>query len=79
MGPIQRADSRKSSVKRMLALMTKPRPAEQDLIVYPESHYNIFPRWYMEDQAEVDTGLRARCRMQALCRCSRALRNIRWR
>src|SRR4051812_11221304 len=56
MGPIQRADSREAVVKRMLALMDEAKSKGADLIVYPElALTTFFPRWYMEDQAEVDT------------------------
>ncbi|HEX9587148.1 MAG TPA: nitrilase-related carbon-nitrogen hydrolase, partial [Bradyrhizobium sp.] len=56
MGPIQRADSREVVVKRMLALMDEAKAGGADLIVYPElALTTFFPRWYMEDQAEVDT------------------------
>src|SRR4030088_3826454 len=55
LGPIQRADSRKVVVKRMLALMDEAKAAGAGLIVYPElALTTFFPRWYMEDQAEVD-------------------------
>ncbi len=55
MGPIQKADSREAVVKRMLALMDEARARGADLIVYPElALTTFFPRWYMEDQAEVD-------------------------
>src|SRR3979411_655672 len=56
MGPIQRADSREAVVKRMLALMDEAKAGGADLIVYPElALTTFFPRWYVEDQAEVDT------------------------
>jgi N-carbamoyl-D-amino-acid hydrolase len=55
MGPIQRADSREAVVARMLALMDEAKGEGADLIVYPElALTTFFPRWYMEDQAEVD-------------------------
>src|SRR3984885_8228119 len=55
MGPIQRADSREAVLKRMIALMDEAKSASADLIVYPElALTTFFPRWYMEDQAEVD-------------------------
>ncbi|MGJ4942187.1 N-carbamoyl-D-amino-acid hydrolase [Bradyrhizobium sp. HKCCYLS1011] len=55
MGPVQRADSREVVVKRMLALMDEAKAKGADLIVYPElALTTFFPRWYMEDQAEVD-------------------------
>jgi predicted amidohydrolase len=54
-GPIQRAESREVVVERMLALMDEAKSKGADLIVYPElALTTFFPRWYMEDQAEVD-------------------------
>lgn len=56
MGPIQRADSREVVVARMISLMDEAKAKGADLIVYPElALTTFFPRWYMEDQAEVDT------------------------
>ena len=55
MGPIQKADSREAVAKRMIALMDEAKAASADLIIYPElALTTFFPRWYMEDQAEVD-------------------------
>ena len=55
MGPIQRAESRQTVIPRMLALMDEAKALGADLIVYPElALTTLFPRWYMEDQAEVD-------------------------
>ena len=55
MGPIQRAESRQTVIPRMLALMDEAKALGADLIVYPElALTTFFPRWYMEDQAEVD-------------------------
>ena len=55
MGPIQRADSREVVVERMIALMDEAKRKAADLIVYPElALTTFFPRWYMEDQKEVD-------------------------
>ncbi|WP_298261232.1 N-carbamoyl-D-amino-acid hydrolase [Bradyrhizobium sp.] len=55
MGPIQRAESRQAVVPRMVALMDEAKRRGADLIVYPElALTTFFPRWYMEDQAEVD-------------------------
>jgi N-carbamoyl-D-amino-acid hydrolase len=40
----------------MSALMDEAKAKDADLIVYPElALTTFFPRWYMEDQAEVDT------------------------
>lgn len=55
LGPIQKAEPREAVVARMLALMDAAKRAGADLIVYPElALTTFFPRWYMEDQAEVD-------------------------
>jgi predicted amidohydrolase len=55
MGPIQKADSREAVVKRMIALMDEAKAGGADLIIYPElALTTFFPRWYMQDQAEVD-------------------------
>lgn len=56
LGPIQRNEGRPAVVERMLALMHKAHDKGCDLIVFPElALTTFFPRWYMEDQAEVDT------------------------
>src|SRR6187431_1894372 len=56
LGPIQKADNRESVVKRMIALMDEAKAKGADLIVYPElALTTFFPRWYMEDQAEIDS------------------------
>src|SRR4030081_4067495 len=55
LGPIQKADGREAVVKRMIALIDEAKVRGADLIVYPElALTTFFPRWYMEDQAEVD-------------------------
>jgi predicted amidohydrolase len=55
LGPIQKADSRESVVKRMIALLEKAAAQGCTLVVFPElALTTFFPRWYMEDQAEVD-------------------------
>lgn len=55
LGPIQRDESREQVVARMLALMDEAKGRGVDLIVYPElALTTFFPRWYMEDQAEID-------------------------
>ena len=57
MGPIQRAEGRDVVVRRMTAMMDEAKGRGADLIVYPElALTTFFPRWYIEDQAEVDTG-----------------------
>ncbi len=55
MGAIQRADSRASAVARMIALLEQAAARGVELLVYPElALTTFFPRWLMEDQAEVD-------------------------
>jgi len=55
MGPIQKAETRHQVVARMLDLMEEAKGRGADLIVYPElALTTFFPRWYMEDQADVD-------------------------
>jgi predicted amidohydrolase len=55
MGPIQKADSREAAVARMIALLEEAASKKVEMLVYPElALTTFFPRWYMEDQAEVD-------------------------
>ena len=55
MGAIQRADSRQAAVARMIALLEQAAARGVEMLVYPElALTTFFPRWYMEDQAEVD-------------------------
>lgn len=55
MGPIQKAETRKDVVERMIALLDRAKDAGATLAVFPElALTTFFPRWYMEDQAEVD-------------------------
>ncbi|MDI1344726.1 MAG: N-carbamoyl-D-amino-acid hydrolase [Pseudolabrys sp.] len=56
MGPIQKADSRQAVVARMVKLLDQAKAQQCDLVVFPElALTTFFPRWYMPDQAEVDT------------------------
>ena len=55
MGPIQKAESRQAVVARMVALLEQAAEAGCTLVVFPElTLTTFFPRWYMEDQTEVD-------------------------
>ena len=55
-GPIMRTDTRGQVVQRLIALMRQAKAAGCDIVVYPElTLTTFFPRWYMEDQAEVDS------------------------
>jgi N-carbamoyl-D-amino-acid hydrolase len=56
MGPIQKADSRQAVVKRMTDLLDQAKAENCDLVNYTElALTTFFPRWYMTDQAEVDS------------------------
>ena len=56
LGPIQRSDSRESVVRRLLALLREAHGMGCDVAVFPElALTTFFPRWYMEDQAEIDS------------------------
>lgn len=55
LGPIQRADSRSSVVRRMIELMREAKGRGCELVVFPElALTTFFPRWYLEDQSEID-------------------------
>lgn len=55
MGPVQRDVDRAAVVDRMCRLLEEARRAGADMIVYPELCLTtFFPRWYMEDEAEID-------------------------
>ena len=56
MGPIQKAETRKDVVERMIALLDRAKDAGATLAVFPElALTTFFPRWYMQDQGEVDS------------------------
>ena len=55
LGPIHRADSREAVVKRLIALMREAHSQGARFVVFPElALTTFFPRWWMEDQKEVD-------------------------
>ncbi|MGH7006691.1 MAG: nitrilase-related carbon-nitrogen hydrolase, partial [Alphaproteobacteria bacterium] len=55
LGPISRDESRQHVVARLLELMREAKGRGADLIVYPElALTTFFPRWWMEDEAEID-------------------------
>jgi len=55
LGPIHLADSRQSVVKRLLDMLHEAHGAGCKLVVFPElALTTFFPRYWMEDQAEVD-------------------------
>lgn len=56
LGAIQRSDSRAAVVARMIDLLKQARGNGCDFVVFPElALTTFFPRWFMEDQAEIDT------------------------
>ena len=55
MGPIARDEPRASAVARMCAMMRQANARGAELVVFPElALTTFFPRWYMEDPAEID-------------------------
>jgi predicted amidohydrolase len=56
LGPIQRADSRARVVARMVELIRQAQAHGCDVVAFPElALTTFFPRWFMEDQAEIDS------------------------
>jgi predicted amidohydrolase len=56
LGPIQRADARPQVIKRLLEMLHQAKAHGCDLVVFPElALTTFFPRWWMEDQAEIDS------------------------
>ena len=55
LGPIARDEDRASAVARMVVLMREAAGRGARLVVFPElALTTFFPRWYFEDQADVD-------------------------
>jgi N-carbamoyl-D-amino-acid hydrolase len=55
LGPIARDESREHVVMRLLELLHEARGCGAELVVFPElALTTFFPRWFSEDQAEVD-------------------------
>ena len=55
LGPIARQEGRGLVVKRLLDLLGQAQGRGCDLVVFPElALTTFFPRWWMEDQAEID-------------------------
>ncbi len=55
LGPVARRDSRADVVKRLVGLLGQAHARGCDLVVFPElALTTFFPRWWMEDQAEID-------------------------
>ena len=55
LGPIARDEPRQSAVARMMELMREAAGKGARIVVFPElALTSFFPRWYMEDQDEID-------------------------
>jgi predicted amidohydrolase len=55
LGPLHRADSRAVATGRMVELLRQAHGMGAKFVVFPELAFTtFFPRWWMEDQAEVD-------------------------
>ena len=55
LGPIARNETRREVVDRLIALLVQAGRHGCDLVVFPElALTTFFPRWYFEDQADVD-------------------------
>lgn len=56
LGPIARSESRAEVVERLFALLHKAHDQRVELLVYPElALTTFFPRWWFEDEAELDS------------------------
>jgi predicted amidohydrolase len=56
MGPIVRNESRKSVVNRLIDLLRQAHDRQAELVVFPElALTTFFPRWYIEDEEELDS------------------------
>src|ERR687892_2899654 len=55
LGPLHRSDTRDAAVGRLIALLREAHGMGAKFVVFPElALTTFFPRWWMEDQAEVD-------------------------
>ena len=55
MGPLNKADSRVAATIRLVELLRQANAMGAKFVVFPELAFTtFFPRWWMEDQAEVD-------------------------
>ena len=56
LGPIARNESRQHVVSRLIELMRDAKSRSSDIVVFPElALTTFFPRWWMEDEAEIDS------------------------
>ena len=56
LGPVARTDSRPAVIRRLLELLRESSSLGCRVVVFPElALTTFFPRWYMEDPAEIDS------------------------
>ncbi|MDQ0396525.1 N-carbamoyl-D-amino-acid hydrolase [Labrys monachus] len=56
MGPIAKSETRRDTVKRLVALMREAKGRGAELVVFTElALVTFFPRWLIEDEAELDS------------------------
>jgi len=56
MGPIAKSETRKDSVRRLIAMMREAKARGAELVVFTElALTTFFPRWLIEDEAELDS------------------------
>jgi predicted amidohydrolase len=56
MGPIAKSETRKDTVKRLIALMREAKGRGAELVVFTElALTTFFPRWLIKDQSELDS------------------------
>ncbi|MCB1380007.1 MAG: N-carbamoyl-D-amino-acid hydrolase [Alphaproteobacteria bacterium] len=56
MGPIAKAETRKQTVARLIAMMREAKSRGAELVVFPElALTTFFPRWLIDDEAELDS------------------------
>ena len=55
LGPLNKSDNRVAATKRLVELLREANGMGAKFVVFPELAFTtFFPRWWMEDQAEVD-------------------------
>jgi len=55
LGPLQRSDTRTAATRRLIELLRESHAMGARFVVFPELAFTtFFPRWWMDDQAEVD-------------------------
>jgi N-carbamoyl-D-amino-acid hydrolase len=55
LGPLNKADSRAAATRRLVELLRQAHSMGAKFVVFPELAFTtFFPRWWMEDQREVD-------------------------